>query len=96
MESAQSSVFTMLHTMWGLITVALIVLLSYRAALSVEVNQAFTDEDEQQRIQEKHELGLITERSRLTGGIIALTVLSGTLLLVNVGLTIYSRSVGNF
>ena len=96
METAQSSVFTMLYTMWGLITVALIVLLSYRATLSVEANQSSTDEAEQHRIQERHTQGLIIERSRLTGGIIALTVLSGTLLLANVGFSIYSRSVGNF
>ena len=96
MQGAQSTVFTLLYSMWGLTTVALIVLLSYRATLSVEVNQSSTNEAEQHRIQEKQEQGRIIERSRLTGGIIALTVLSGGLLLTNVGFSIYCLSVGNF
>jgi hypothetical protein len=96
MQGAQSTVFPLLYSMWGLITVALIVLLSYRATLSVEMNQSSTNEAEQHRIHEKHEQGRIIERSRLTGGIIALTVLSGGLLLTNVGFSIYYLSVGKF
>jgi len=96
MEGAQSSVFPLLYSLWGVITVALIVLLSYRATLSVEVNQYSTDEIEQNRIREKHAQGRIIERSRLTGGIIALTVLSGGLLLTNVGFSVYYLMVGNF
>ena len=96
MESAQSTVFTLLYSMWGLTTVALIVLLSYRATLSVEMKQSSTNEVEQHRIQEKHEQRRIIERSLLTGGIITLTVLSGGLLLTNVGFSIYYLSVGIF
>ena len=96
MDGTQSPVFTLLFIMWGFITVVLIALLSYRATLSMEENYTSIDVAEQKRLLEKQAQALIVQRYRLTGEIIALTVLSGGLLLTSAGFEIYYSSIGHF
>jgi hypothetical protein len=73
---------------WGVITVVLVVLVVYRGTLSSrEDDQIFIDAAEQHHYQEQ--LVIIDRISRLTRPIIALSVLSGALLLASVGVWIY-------
>ncbi len=86
MESLRSTVFPLLFISWGVITVVLVVLLSYRATLLSEHRQTFSDTATQDHFQ--HEMTLIARKSRLTGEIIVLSVMSGVLLLTCVGFSI--------
>ena len=86
MESLRSTVFPLLFISWGVITVVLVVLLSYRATLLSEHDQTFNDADTQDQFQQ--EMTLIARKSRLTGEIIVLSVMSGVLLLTCVGFSI--------
>ena len=73
---------------WGVITVVLVILVVYRGTLSSrEDDQIFIDAAEQHHYQEQ--LVIIDRISRLTRPIIALSVLSGVLLLASVGVWIY-------
>jgi len=78
----------MLMISWGVITVVLVVLVVYRGTLSSkEDDQIFIDAAEQHHYQEQ--LVIIDRISRLTRPIIALSVMSGALLLASVGVWIY-------
>jgi len=78
----------MLMSSWGVITVVLVVLVVYRGTLSSkEDDQIFIDAAEQHHYQEQ--LVIIDRISRLTRPIIALSVVSGVLLLASVGVWIY-------
>jgi uncharacterized membrane protein len=87
METSQSDVvFTLLFILWGAITVVLVVLLGYLATLPSqgEDHVGATQQDQAQR-----EKALIASGSLLTGEIIVLSVLSGVLLLICAGSSIY-------
>jgi len=78
----------MLMSSWGVITVVLVVLVVYRGTLSSkEDDQIFIDAAGQHHYQEQ--LVIIARISRLTKPIIALSVVSGVLLLASVGVWIY-------
>ena len=88
MEATRSLVLDLLMSSWGVITVVLVVLVVYRGTLSSkEDDQIFIDAAEQHHYQEQ--LVIIDRISRLTRPIIALSVLSGALLLASVGVWIY-------
>lgn len=92
--SQASDVFTFIYILWGFITVALVVLLSYRATLMKEehaspVHEAGQDDSLKER-------KLVVRQSQLNGEIIALSVISGVLLLTGVGFSIYFGTFGNF
>jgi hypothetical protein len=73
---------------WGVITAILAVLVIYRGMLSSrEDDQIFIDAAEQHHYQEQQ--AIIARSVRLTKPIIALTVLSGALLLASAGLWLY-------
>jgi hypothetical protein len=76
----------MLYVSWGIITVVLVALLSYRATLMSDHHKIFTGAAAQDPYQ--HEMTFIARRSRLTGEIIVLSVMSGVLLLTCVGISI--------
>jgi hypothetical protein len=85
---ARSLILNMLMICWGVITVALVVLVVYRGTLSSrEDDQIFIDAAEQHHYQDQ--VDIIARISRLTKPIIALSVLSGGLLLASVGVWIY-------
>jgi hypothetical protein len=86
MEGSQSNVFALIYIAWGFITVVLVALLSYRATLLNEDDQTFADTATQDHHQQ--EIALTARRSRLTGEIIVLSVMSGVLLLTCVGFSI--------
>jgi hypothetical protein len=78
----------MLMISWGVITAVLVILVVYRGTLSSkEDDQIFIDAAEQHHYQEQ--LVIIDRISRLTRPIIALSVMSGALLLASVGVWIY-------
>jgi hypothetical protein len=85
MDSSQSTVFPLLYISWGVITVVLVVLLSYRATLLTEDDQIFKETAQDYHQQE---MTLIARKSRLTGEIIVLSVMSAVLLLTCVGFSI--------
>lgn len=88
MEESRSLILDLLMISWGVITVALVVLVVYRGTLSSkEDDQIFIDAAEQHHYQEQVEI--IERISRLTKPIIALAVLSGALLLAGAGVWIY-------
>lgn len=88
MEASRSLVLDMLMISWGVITVALVVLVVYRGTLSSrEDDQIFIDAAEQHHYQEQ--LVIIDRISRLSKPIIALAVVSGVLLLASAGVWIY-------
>jgi hypothetical protein len=88
LEASRSLVLNLLMSSWGVITVVLVVLVVYRGTLSSrEDDQIFIDAAEQHHYQEQ--LVIIDRISRLTRPIIALSVLSGALLLASVGVWIY-------
>ena len=88
MEASRSVLLDMLMISWGVITVALVVLVIYRGTLSSkEDDQIFIDAAEQHHYQEQ--LAIIARISRLTKPIIALAVVSGVLLLASAGVWIY-------
>ena len=86
METYESTVFPLLYISWGVITVVLVALLSYRATLLGEGNRIFNGTAVQDHHQQ--EMTLIARRSLLTGEIIVLSVMSGVLLLTCVGFSI--------
>jgi hypothetical protein len=86
MEASQPAVFTFIYVLWGFITVILVALLSYRATLLGEDGRIFSEVTTQDHHQQ--EMALIARRSRLTGEIIVLSVMSGVLLLTCVGISI--------
>ena len=85
MDSSQSTVFPLLFISWGVITVVLVVLLSYRATLLTEDDQIFKETAQDYHQQE---MTLIARKWRLTGEIIVLSVMSAVLLLTCVGFSI--------
>jgi hypothetical protein len=94
MEESQSIVLTLLMISWGVVTAALAILVIYRGTLSAkEDDQIFIDAAEQHHYKEQQMI--IAQISRLTGPIIALSVISGVLLLTSAGIWIY-RGFKNF
>lgn len=88
MDVSRSLLLDMLMISWGVITVALVVLVVYRGTLSSrEDDQIFIDAAEQHHHNEQQEI--IGRISRLTKPIITLAVLSGVLLLASAGVWIY-------
>ncbi len=88
LEASRSLILDMLMISWGVITAVLVVLVVYRGTLSSkEDDQIFIDAAEQHHYQEQ--LVIIDRISRLTRPIIALSVMSGALLLASVGVWIY-------
>jgi len=95
MKGSQSSdVFTFIYILWGFITVVLVVLLSYRATLLKEEHATSSSEASQN--ESLKERKLLVRKSQLNGEIIALSVISGVLLLTGVGFSIYFGTFGNF
>jgi len=89
MELTRTVLLNQLMISWIVITVVLIALVVYRATLSSrEDDQIFIDAAEQHHYQEQ--VAIIAQMSRLTKPIIALSVLSGALLLASAGVWIYS------
>lgn len=88
LDVSRSLLLDMLMISWGVITVALVVLVVYRGTLSSrEDDQIFIDAAEQHHHNEQQEI--IGRISRLTKPIITLAVLSGVLLLASAGVWIY-------
>jgi len=88
LEASRSLILDMLMISWGVITAVLVILVVYRGTLSSkEDDQIFIDAAEQHHYQEQ--LVIIDRISRLTRPIIALSVMSGALLLTSVGVWIY-------
>jgi hypothetical protein len=88
LEASRSLILDMLMISWGVITAVLVILVVYRGTLSSkEDDQIFIDAAEQHHYQEQ--LVIIDRISRLTRPIIALSVMSGALLLASVGVWIY-------
>jgi hypothetical protein len=74
---------------WIVITIVLVALVVYRGTLSSrEDDQIFIDAAEQHHYDEQ--IAIIAQMTRLTKPIIALSVLSGALLLASAGVWIYS------
>ena len=94
MEESQPMILTLLMTSWGVVTAVLAILVIYRGTLSSrEDDQIFIDAAEQHHYKEQQMI--IAKLSRLTGPIIALSVISGVLLLTSAGIWIY-RGFKNF
>jgi hypothetical protein len=94
MEESQSTILTLLMISWGVVTAVLAILVIYRGTLSAkEDDQIFIDAAEQHHYREQQMI--IAKLSRLTGPIIALSVISGVLLLTSAGIWIY-RGFKNF
>jgi hypothetical protein len=94
MEESQSTILTLLMISWGVVTAVLAILVIYRGTISAkEDDQIFIDAAEQHHYKEQQMI--IAKLSRLTGPIIALSVISGVLLLTSAGIWIY-RGFKNF
>jgi hypothetical protein len=93
MDDSQSTLFALVYISWGVITVVLVVLLSYRATLLREEDQISIHTAELDHSQDKQTL--IARRSLLTGEIIVLSVISGMLLFTCLGLSVF-RSLTDF
>lgn len=93
MEDSQSTVFTLVYISWGVVTVVLVVLLSYLATLLQDEDRISMHPAELDHSQGKHTL--IARRSLLTGEIIVLSVISGMLLFTCLGLSVF-RVLTNF
>lgn len=88
MQESPTFLLTLLFSSWGVITVVLTLLLIYRAILSSrEDDQIFIDVAELHHYQEQQEI--IAKMSRLKKPIVALSILSGVLLLTSVGVWLY-------
>lgn len=88
MGESLSHVLRLLIISWGVITCILVVLVIYRGTLSSkEDDQIFIDAAEQHHYREQ--VAIIARISSLTKPIIALSVVSGLLLLATVGVWIY-------
>ena len=89
MELTRTVLLNMLMISWIVITIVLVALVMYRATLSSrEDDQIFIDAAEQHHYQEQ--VAIIAQLTRLTKPIIALSVLSGALLLASASVWIYS------
>jgi hypothetical protein len=89
MELTRTVLLNQLMISWIVITIVLVALVVYRATLSSrEDDQIFIGEAEQHHYQEQ--IAIIARISRLTKPIIALSVLSGALLLASASVWIYS------
>ena len=89
MEPPRMVLLNMLMICWIVITIVLVALVVYRGTLSSrEDDQIFIDAAEQHHYDEQ--IAIIARMSRLTKPIIALSVLSGALLLASAGVWIYS------
>ena len=89
MEPPRMVLLNMLMICWIVITIVLVALVVYRGTLSSrEDDQIFIDAAEQHHYDEQ--IAIIAQMSRLTKPIIALSVLSGALLLASAGVWIYS------
>jgi hypothetical protein len=89
MELTRTVLLNMLMISWIVITIVLVALVVYRATLSSrEDDQIFIDAAEQHHYQEQ--VAIIAQLTRLTKPIIALSVLSGALLLASASVWIYS------
>jgi hypothetical protein len=89
LEPARTILLNMLMICWIVITIVLVALVVYRGTLSSrEDDQIFIDAAEQHHYDEQ--IAIIARMSRLTKPIIALSVLSGALLLASAGVWIYS------
>ena len=94
MEESQSTILTLLMISWGVVTAVLAILVIYRGTISAkEDDQIFIDAAEQHHYKEQQMI--IAKLTRLTGPIIALSVISGVLLLTSAGIWIY-RGFKNF
>lgn len=88
MQASQSMAFAFVYISWGIITVILIVLLSYRATLWRDDEPISTDDTlDLERLQRQQTL--LSKRSMLMGEIIVLSVISGVLLLTCVGFSLF-------
>ncbi|MGD0906784.1 MAG: hypothetical protein ABSA96_04335 [Candidatus Acidiferrales bacterium] len=88
MDESRSMILTFLMGSWGVITIALAILVIYRGTLSSkEDDQIFIDAAEQHHYKEQQ--ALIARISNLTKPIVALSVLSGALLLASAGIWLY-------
>jgi hypothetical protein len=89
LEPPRMVLLNMLMICWIVITIVLVALVVYRGTLSSrEDDQIFIDAAEQHHYEEQ--VAIIAQMSRLTKPIIALSVLSGALLLASAGVWIYS------
>lgn len=89
MELTRAALLNMLMISWIVITIVLVALVVYRGTLSTrEDDQIFIGDAEQHHYQEQ--VAIIAQMSRLTKPIIALSVLSGVLLLASASVWIYS------
>jgi hypothetical protein len=93
MEDSQSTIFTLVYISWGVVTVVLVVLLSYLATLLQDEDQISMHPAEMEHSQDRQTL--LARKSLLTGEIIVLSVISGMLLFTCLGLSIF-RGVTNF
>jgi hypothetical protein len=87
MNGSQSNVFSLVYISWGVITVVLVALLSYRATLlraddQMSMHPAGVDHLQLQQT-------ILARRSLLMGEIIVLSVISGVLLLTCLSCSIY-------
>ena len=88
MEQTESLALTLLMSSWGVITAILVILLIYRGTLSAkEDDQIFIDAAEQHHYREQQMI--IARISRLTRPIIALSVVSGALLIAGASVWLY-------
>jgi hypothetical protein len=84
----KSLLLTLLSSSWGVITLFLIGAIVYRGVLSNrEDDQIFLDDAEQHYYREQQ--SLIARISQLNGPIIALSLVSGLLFLMTVGVWVY-------
>jgi hypothetical protein len=86
MDKSQSTVFTLVYISWGLISVVLVVLLSYRATLLRDDDRNVMNTPGLDHFQSQKTF--IARKSRLTREIIVLSVISGLLLLTCVGFSL--------
>jgi hypothetical protein len=87
MEASQSMAFALVYISWGIITVILVVLLSYRATLWPDDELISIDAPDLERF--KRQQTLLSKRSMLLGEIVVLSVISGVLLLTCVGFSLF-------
>ena len=92
-NSQADVVFLSLFILWGAITVVLVVLLGYLATLPNQDDGSHATATQQEQVQA--ERARISRGSLLTGEIIVLSVLSGVLLLLCAGSSIY-QGLNNF
>src|ERR1700674_3690693 len=87
MNGSQSNVFSLVYISWGVITLVLVVLLSYRATLLRSDDQMSMDPAGVDHLQLQQTI--LARRSLLMGEIIVLSVISSVLLLTCLSCSIY-------